>query len=200
MQKKIFAVAAMLVLAGCQTPQSVPPPQPSPQPSHPVPPVPPRAQQPTMPPVHSAGPLTRQGIDTYMNAQESDLRSYLRGQGVLVSRRGNNLAMMVPADRLFDKSDFSDWGDAFLRAVYQVLGHYDRTTIVVNGYSGAGPNAEAISQRRAKLVADGFIHYGIAAGRLTANGLGATNLRIANASDPRNRRIEIIVTPRPDKP
>jgi outer membrane protein OmpA-like peptidoglycan-associated protein len=197
MQKKILAIATMLIVAGCGTPQSLPP---SPPPVTPQqPPVPHRGQQPALPPVHSAGPLTREGVETYMDAQESDLRSYLRGQGVLVSRRGNGLAVVVQADRLFDKGEFSDWGDAFLRALYQVLGHYDHTAIAINGYSDAGPNAEAVSLKRAKLVADGLSHYGIAAHRLTANGLGATNLRIANASDARNRRVEIVVTPNPGK-
>jgi outer membrane protein OmpA-like peptidoglycan-associated protein len=200
MQKKVLAAAAVLILAGCQTPEVVPPPE-APRPS--VPPVPPRAKQPAMPPIHSAGPLSKATVGTYMDAQESDLRSYLRGQGVLVSRRGDTLAVTLQSDRLFDHGDISDWGDAFLRAMVQVMGHFDHTQIAVNGYSDAGSSpdaAVAASQKRAKIVADGLIRYGIAAARVSANGLGAVNLRVANAADAKNRRIEIMITPVPNKP
>ena len=196
MQKKIFAVVAMLVLAGCQTPQTVPPAQPV----SPEPPVPHRGEQPALPPIYSAGPLTKATVATYMDAQEADLRTYLRGQGVLVSRRGDGLAVTLQSDRLFEKGEISDWGDAFLRAMVLVLGHYDHTLIEVNGYSDAGSSpdaAVAASQKRAKAVGDGLAHYGVAASRITVNGLGAVNLRVANASDPKNRRIEIKITPNP---
>lgn len=197
MPKRILAALTVLLLAGCQTPETVPPPT-APGPS--MPPVPPRSQQPAMPPIHSAGPLTKATVGTYMDSQESDLRSYLRGQGVQVARRGNGLAVTLQSDRLFDHGDISDWGDAFLRAMVQVLGHYDHTLIEVNGYSDAGSSpdaAVAASQKRAKLIADGLIHYGIASGRISVNGLGATNLRVANAADAKNRRIEIKITPNP---
>ena len=194
MPKKILAVVALLVLAGCLSPEPVAPSSP------PAPPVPHRSQQAPLPPFHSAGPLSKAAVATYMDAQEGDLRGFLRGQPVLVSRRGDGLALTMQSDRLFDKDEISDWGDALLRVVVPVLGHYDHTLVAVNGYSdGAGGEAQALaaSQKRAKAVADGLIHYGIAAGRITANGLGATNLRVANASDPKNRRIEIKITPNP---
>jgi outer membrane protein OmpA-like peptidoglycan-associated protein len=196
MLKKFVAAAALVILAGCQTPPEAPPPPMSPS----APPVPPRSQQPAMPPIRSAGPLTKAMIGTYMDGQEADLRSYLRGQGVLVSRRGDTLAVTLQSDRLFDRGEISDWGDAFLRAMVQVLGHYDHTLIEVNGYSDAGSSpdaAVAASQKRAKAVADGMAHYGIASGRLTVSGLGAVNLRVANAADPKNRRIEIKIAPNP---
>jgi len=196
MPKKIFALVALLVLAGCQSPAPVAPPPQEP----PTPPVPHRAQQAPLPPFHSAGPLTKAAVAMYMDAQESDLRGYLRGQPVLVSRRGDGLALMIQSDRIFDKDEISDWGDALLRVVVPVLGHYDHTLVEVNGYSddaGGADKAIAASQKRAKAVADGLIHYGIAASRITATGLGATNLRVANASDPKNRRIEIKITPTP---
>ena len=196
MPKKILAVVALLVLAGCQSNAPVAPPSQEP----PTPPVPHRSQQAPLPPFHSAGPLLKAAVATYMDAQEGDLRGFLRGQPVLVSRRGDGLALTMQSDRLFDKDEISDWGDAFLRVVVPVLGHYDHTLVEVNGYSddaGGADHALAASQTRAKAVADGLIHYGIAAARITANGLGAVNLRVANAADPKNRRIEIKITPNP---
>jgi len=198
MPKRVFALVALLVLAGCQSNAPVAPPPSLPSP--PTPSVPHRAQQAPLPPIHSAGPLGKADVATYMDAQEGDLRGFLRGQNVLVSRRGDGLALTMQSDRLFDKDEISDWGDAFLRVVVPVLGHYDHTVVEVNGYSDdAGGEAQALaaSQKRAKAVADGLIRYGIAPGRITVNGLGAANLRVANASDPKNRRIEIKITPNP---
>jgi len=194
MKRLCLAVAALL-LAGCQTQQNVPLPS--------TPTAPPAAPQPThpvQPPIQSAGPLTKAGVETYMDAQEADLRSYLKGQNVLVARRGNGIAVTVAADRLFDKQEISTWGNAFLQSVAQVLAHYDRTLIEVNGYSNAGSSEDkalALSHDRAQAVADGLHSYGVASSRLTANGFGAANLRVANASDPRNRRIEIKIAPNP---
>lgn len=155
---------------------------------------------PSVPPVQSAGPLTKAGVETYMDAQEGDLRSYLRGQGVLVARRGDALAVTVPTDKLFEKSEVSAWGAAVLQSVAQVLAHYDHTLIEVNCYTDATGGEQqnlGLSQKRAKTIAAGLTRYGVGSSRITANGLGATNLRVANANDPRNRRIEIKITPNP---
>ena len=116
-----------------------------------------------------------------------------------MARRGDGLAVTLQSDRLFDRGEISDWGDAFLRAIVMVVAHYDHTLIEINGYDGgAKPDqAVAVSQKRAKLIADGLVRYGVAANRITANGLGAVNLRVANAADAKNRRIEIRITPTP---
>ena len=189
MAKKILALVTVLALAGCQVPQTVTPP-----------PVPHKNAQPKLPPVYSAGPLAKANVGTYMDAQESDLRDYLRGQPVQVARRGDQIAITVQSDRIFDHGEISDWGDALIRTLYQVTGHYDHTLIEVNGYSdnaGGDDKAIAASQMRAKAVADGLIHYGVAPARITAKGLGAADLRVANAADPRNRRIIIRIIPAP---
>lgn len=197
--KKSYVVLLGLFLAGCQTTTSFPssqeaPPPPASQPSQP------HKSHPSMPPVQSAGPLTTAGVEVYMDAQEADLRSYLRGQNVPVARRGNSLAMTVSTDRLFDKAGISSWGDAFTRALYQVLGHYDHTAIEITCYTDASGSAEqnlAVSQKRAKMLADALHGYGIASGRMTSDGLGATNSRSTNPNDAKNRRIEIKITPQP---
>ena len=135
-----------------------------------------------------------------MDGQEADLRSYMRGQGVLVARRGNDIALTVPSDKLFDKTTVSIWGDAFSRALVQVIGHYDHTTIEILCCTDAiGSEADnlALSQAHAKTLADGLAAYGIAATRLTPKGLGAVNPRSTNPNDAKNRRIEIKITPRP---
>ena len=194
--KRICLALAALVLAGCQTQQNIP----APSPAVPVAPTAPQQPAPPAPPVQSAGPLTKAGVETYMDAQEGDLRSYLRGQGVLVARRGDALAVTVPTDKLFDKMEISVWGAAVLQSVAQVLAHYDHTLVEVNCYTDATGGEQqnlTLSQKRAKIVSAGLAGYGVAASRLSDNGLGATNLRVANANDPRNRRIEIKIAPNP---
>lgn len=194
--KRIMIAAVTLVLAGCAT-QTPPVPPATPAPAQPT--VPPPAKVP-MPPIHSAGPLPKAGVEVYMDGQEADLRSYMRGQGVLVARRGNDIVLTVPSDKLLDKAALSTWGDAFARALVQVVGHYDHTVIEIVCYTDAtGSDADnlVLSQSRAKILADGLAAYGIAAARLTPKGLGATNPRSTNPNDPKNRRIEIKIAPRP---
>ncbi len=193
--KRILFAAAALLLAGCAGQRLSAPLPPS---SSAQPPAP-RVKAP-MPPIHSAGPLTKTGVEVYMDGQEADLRSYMRGQGVLVARRGNDIALTVSTDKLFDKTNISAWGDAFARALVQVVDHYDHTAIEIVCYTDAtGGDAEnlALSQKRARTLSDWLAAYGVAAARLTPKGFGATNPRTTDPHDAKNRRIEIKITPRP---
>lgn len=199
--KRACLVMVALVLAGCETRGPLPPLE-APAPSAPSSSQPSAAHRPKapLPPVQSAGPLTKNGVEVYMDAQESDLRNYLRGQGVRVARRGNEIALSVASDRLFVKTAISDWGDAFARAMVQVLAHYDHTAVEIACYTDARGDAEqnlALSQKRAKALADSLSGYGVAASRITASGFGAANSRSTNPNDPKNRRIEIKIVPRP---
>jgi outer membrane protein OmpA-like peptidoglycan-associated protein len=191
--RKICLVLIVLALAGCQQPQTVIAP--------PAPVAPPLPQQPVPPPqVSSAGPLKATAVGTYMDAQEADLRDFLRGQGVVIARRGDSLTLIVASDRIFDKAAIGPWGNAFLTSLFQVLGHYDHTAVEVNAYTDATGTAaqnQTLSEARAKAVTTVLARYGIAPARLKANGLGATDPRVIDPSDAKNRRIEIKITPTP---
>jgi len=192
--KPIIVAAVALVLVGCATQSPTITPQATPPSAQP-----PRIKAP-LPPIRSAGPLNQAGVDVYMDGQEADLRQYMRGQGVLVARRGNDIALIVPSDKLFDKSTVSNWGDNFSRAFVQVAGHYDHTAIEILCFTdGSGSEADnlTVSQKRAKALADALAGYSIAAGRLAPKGLGATNPRTTNPADAKNRRVEIKISPRP---
>jgi outer membrane protein OmpA-like peptidoglycan-associated protein len=154
--KRVCLVLALFVLAGCQQPPTaVAPPPPLPAtPSVPLEPVPP-------PSVESAGPLKQAAVATYMDAQEADLRDFLRGQPVAVSRRGNTLVLDVTSDRIFDKAAISAWGNAFLTSLFEVLGHYDHTTVAVDAADAA------LSEPHAKAIAATLIRFGIAPARFT---------------------------------
>jgi outer membrane protein OmpA-like peptidoglycan-associated protein len=180
-------------LAGCQTEQQyVPPPAPPPPP-------PSMPQQPAPPPV-SAGPLTKAGVGTYMDAQESDLRQLLRGQGVAVARRGDALVVTVPSDNLFERMAIGAWGGAFVKGVAEIFAHYDHTAIEIGAYTDTTGRDElnlSLSEKRAQALADALKQNGIAAARLSAVGYGATNPKVSDGKDPRNRRIEIRIVPKP---
>jgi len=191
--KKIYLAVVALALAGCQMQQQSAPP-PAAADVTPQRPLTPRAA------VTSAGPLTRAAVETYMDAQEADLREYLRGQGVLVARRGDGLVVIVPNDRLFEKTQVTAWGNAVITSVAQVLAHFDHSAVEVDGYTDSTGSEEenlALSQKRAKIVSEALAQNGVAQARLTANGLGATNPKVSDPRDPRNRRIELKITPTP---
>lgn len=198
--KKSAILLAVLVLAGCQSahtpaPMAPPPSQPA------TPPVPPKTKTP-LPPVRSAGPLAKADIGVYMDAVEADLREYLRAQHVPVARRGDTVTVTVESARIFDHGAVSNWGDAYLRVLAQVLGHFDHTDADITGYTGSQGDAarnQAQSEAQAKALAAGLTGYHIAASRLKASGLGATAFRDANGTDKRNWRLEIKITPVPNK-
>jgi outer membrane protein OmpA-like peptidoglycan-associated protein len=193
MRKICFAVA-LLALAGCQTQQ-----QGAPVPNEPTT-VAPQQSATQNSAVVSAGPLTRAAVETYMDAQEGDLRSYLRGQGMLVARRGDGLLVSIPNDRLFDKMELTAWGHAVITSVSQVFAHYDHSAVEVDAYTdstGSDQENLTLSQKRAKIVSDALAQDGVAQARLSASGLGATNPKVTDPRDPRNRRIELKITPTP---
>jgi outer membrane protein OmpA-like peptidoglycan-associated protein len=189
-----LAAASALTLAACQNgPREAPPQvaQPGPQPSAPP-------QQ-----VVTAGPLTPAGVGRYMDALERDLRQRLRGSGVVVARRGDDMLLTFPNDRLFAGASLGSSGQRVLGSVAQLLRAYDHTQVQVSGYTDTSGSPEqnlTVSQKRAALVGDALTSGGIAAGRIEAHGFGEANLKIAtgdHVSEPRNRRIELRIVAKP---
>jgi outer membrane protein OmpA-like peptidoglycan-associated protein len=202
MKRLPLALASFaFLLAGCQQHYTVEGPPPGAQP--PLPAAPPGQPRPALPPgpVGSAGPLTKAGVEKYMDGQETDLRARLRGTGAVVARRGEVLVVTIPSDKLFERMSLGYEGRSILQNVAQVLAHYDHTAIDVSAYTDTTGSADqnlSISQKRADAVGASLKDGGVAATRVTAKGYGATNLKvIANGADPRNRRIELRVTPKP---
>ena len=190
----LILVSAAFMLAGCETAQ-----QPAPPPVSPPPPPVPSTQLPPAP-VTSAGPLTKAGVELYMDAQEADLRQLLRRQGIMVARRGDALLITVPSDKLFESKVLGAWGHAFAKGVADILRHYDHTVIEVSGYTDTTGRDELnllLSQKRAQALANALKQYGVARARITAEGYGATKLKVSNGKDPRNRRLEVKITPQP---
>ena len=156
-----------------------------------------------IPNVGSAGPLKTAMVGSYMDAQEKDFRAHLRGAGVRVARIGDDLVLQLQDDVLFDGNDLSGDGRDVLERTAELLRHYDHTAVAVGGYtdtSGTPDQNMAVSQKRARLVADTLVSDGVAGSRVGAQGYGATHLKIVtgpNKNEPGNRRIEIHIIARP---
>ncbi len=206
MRKAIFLCAAALALGSCAEPRhySYPPSYEKSaarrsfsSPSHPVP-----ANRHVKP--LGAGLLTAQNVGGYMDSEERELRADLRRSGVGVSRPGDAITLFLRDDFIFEanSTDLSDRGAQILSAVASIAAKYDSTTLAVNGYTDtAGPpdHDVQLSQDRAETVAKALVAAGIDARRISARGLGATHLKIPtgpNVRERRNRRIEILITPK----
>ncbi len=150
------------------------------------------------------GLLTAQNVGGYIDGEERELRADLRRSGAGVSRPGDAITLFLRDDILFEakSTNLSGRGAQILSTVASIATKYDSTALAVNGYTDTAgtPDRNAqLSQDRAETVAKALIAAGIDARRVSARGLGATHLKIPtglNVSEPRNRRIEILITPK----
>ncbi|HEY1630356.1 MAG TPA: OmpA family protein [Rhizomicrobium sp.] len=209
--KKSLILLGVLALAGCESAprhyREPPEPMYQPAPQRPAerPYAQPRPSGPYTPPsVASAGPVKTAQVSAYMDGQENELRGRLRGEGVIVARRGDGLVLVVFDKALFeDGTELSGGGIGLLRNLALVLRHYDHTALAVSGYTDTAGSAEKnldVSDRRAKAVASALSSDGVAGGRISAHGYGEDNPRVKTGdavSEPRNRRIEIKITAAP---
>jgi outer membrane protein OmpA-like peptidoglycan-associated protein len=209
MRKTILLCA--LALAACAEPRhySYPPsyvapmapPQPhrDSSPSYVAPTPPPGAVKPL-----GVGALTARNVGGYIDGEERELRTDLRGSGVGVSRPGDTISLIVRDDVLFlsGPTRISPRGRQILSTIAAVAAKYDSTALVVNGYMDTAVPPDAalqLSQERAVAVSQALLAAGIDLHRIDARGFGATHLKIptrADVHEPRNRRIEILITPK----
>jgi outer membrane protein OmpA-like peptidoglycan-associated protein len=145
-----------------------------------------------------AGPLTVARVEPYMDALEMDLRRHVHARGIVTARRGNEINITIENSLLFT-DDGGISGDDVLEPLAALLRGYAHTAITVNGYTdtaGAPVQNLALSQKRARAIADALAHEGVPAGRISSQGFGETHLRVMTGDsrkEPRNRRIEILI-------
>jgi outer membrane protein OmpA-like peptidoglycan-associated protein len=210
--RKIVVLCAWAVAACGPTHYSYPPvaeapmaPQPEPRPAPPAlpsytaPPPQPKVVKPL-----AAGTLTAQNVGGYMDNEERQLRADLHGSGVLVSRPGDAITLLIRADVLFapGATTLSPRALQVLYAIAAVTAKYDSTALTVNGYTDTvGPSDKnmQLSQARADAVAKTLGSAGVDPHRITSYGFGDTRLKIPTGpgkSEPRNRRVDILITPK----
>jgi outer membrane protein OmpA-like peptidoglycan-associated protein len=211
MRKIVVLCASALAMTACgPTHYSYPPtyeapmapqptPRPAPPPSYTAPTPPPRTVKPL-----AVGALTAQNVGGYIDNEERELRVDLRGSGVLVSRPGDAITLLIRADLLFAPGATTPSPRAMqvLYAIASVAAKYDSTVLTVNGYTDTvGPSDRnlQLSQARADAVAKALASSGVDPHRITSYGFGDTRLKIPTGPgkpEPRNRRVDILITPK----
>ena len=138
-----------------------------------------------------------------MDKQEAELRAQLEGTGVSVHRSGDNITLNMPGNVTF-ATDSSDLSPAFfdvLNSVGMVLDEYDQTVVEVAGHTdstGTDSYNQALSERRARSVANYLMGQGVMGERLITVGMGERYPVANNGTvDGRqaNRRVEITMVP-----
>ena len=150
-----------------------------------------------------AGVLASNAVEGYMDNQENELRTALHGSGIIVARTGNALLLNIRDDQLFEpsSSSLSSRGTEVLDRIASDVRKFDSTLVVINAYTdttGTGEQNLAVSQKRAETVGKQLVENGVEQKRVSAKGFGDEILKIPtgpNVSEPRNRRIEMRITP-----
>ena len=149
------------------------------------------------------GALAGAAVGNYMDRQEAALREQLRGTGVSVTRRGDEIILNMPGNVTFDVDSAGLKPQFFevLDSVALVAQEFDRTVLVVDGHTDSTGSAEynhGLSRRRADTVARYLINQGVAPVRIESYGYGeqypvATNNTPEGRSQ--NRRVELTLMP-----
>lgn len=150
-----------------------------------------------------AGVLAANAVEGYMDGQENDLRSALRGSGIVVARMGNGMLLNIRNDLVFspDSAAISARGSQLLDRIATIVRKYDSSLLVVNTYTdttGTRDQNLSVSQKRADAVVKQLVDDGVNQKRLAGKGFGDEILKIPtgpNVNEPRNRRIEMRITP-----
>jgi len=138
-----------------------------------------------------------------MDRQEAKLRERLRGSGVSVTRRGDNIILNMPSNITFD-TDRADVKPQFfdvLNSVAIVLREFDQTLVDVTGHTdstGSAAHNLELSERRAGAVAEYLVAQGNNYRRFQVLGMGKSQPIASNATEAgraENRRVEIQIAP-----
>ncbi|CAM3979131.1 OmpA-like domain-containing protein [Novosphingobium lubricantis] len=148
-------------------------------------------------------PVVYSEIPAYVERQYVVFQDDLRGTGVTVHKRGEQIVLELPSDVnfAFDKYDIQPRFYSVLNAVSRTLAKYPATYVDVYGHTdaiGSFAYNQTLSERRADAVADYLAGRSVNGARLHVEGFGKTQPVASNATvagRAANRRVEIILTP-----
>ena len=149
------------------------------------------------------GALAGGAVGSYMDQQEAELRGYLQGTGVSVTRNGDQIILNMPSNITFatDQDQVMPAFHQTLNAVALVVNKYNRTLVDINGHTdstGSLSHNMALSQRRAMSVGNYLVGQNVDGRRLAINGFGPNQPIASNATPDgraQNRRVEIYLSP-----
>jgi outer membrane protein OmpA-like peptidoglycan-associated protein len=139
------------------------------------------------------------GVGFYLDRQEEKLA---RIPGTTVERVGDNtLLLRFQSDVLFpsDSAVISSGSRSSLDQVADVLVEHSKTAVVVQGYTdstGTEEHNAALSERRARAVANHLVGRGVADDRISSLGMGEGYPVASNDTESgreQNRRVEILL-------
>ncbi|MDT8408429.1 MAG: OmpA family protein [Wenzhouxiangellaceae bacterium] len=149
------------------------------------------------------GALAGGAVGNYMDRQEQALRRQLRGTGVSVTRRNDEIILNMPGNVTFGLDSAALRPDFFdvLNSVALVLEEFNQTVLVIDGHTdstGSEAHNQRLSQQRAETVASYLASQGIDPVRMEAHGYGeqypvASDETEAGRSQ--NRRVELTLIP-----
>ncbi|MBO9717856.1 MAG: OmpA family protein [Pseudoxanthomonas sp.] len=149
------------------------------------------------------GGLTGGAIGSYQDRQQAALNEKLRGTGVDVARKGDNITLNMPGNITFafNSANIDPQFYTVLNDVASVLREYDQTVVEVAGHTdniGSDEVNQRLSEQRAGAVAQYLQAQGVQPERLITVG-GGKRYPIASNDTAEgraaNRRVEITLVP-----
>ncbi|WP_170384007.1 OmpA family protein [Ruegeria atlantica] len=142
-------------------------------------------------------------IGNQLDQQAAELRQQLANDGITVTNAGDRLIVTVPNDISFntDSATVRPALRADLVRVGQNLTRYPNSSVQVIGHTDSDGEAsynQALSERRARSVADILQANGVNGARMSTIGLGENRPAASNLTPEgkaRNRRVDIEVIP-----
>ena len=149
------------------------------------------------------GALSGGAIGNYQDRQQAALNEKLRGTGVDVARKGDNITLNMPGNVTFafNSANIDPQFYPVLNDVAAVLREYNQTVVEVAGHTdsvGTDAYNQELSVRRANSVAAYLQSHGVIQQRLITVGAGESRPVASNdteAGRAQNRRVEITLVP-----
>lgn len=149
------------------------------------------------------GALSGAAIGRYMDRQEEALRQQLRGTGVSVTRRGDEIILNMPGNVTFgfDSADLRPDFFEVLNSVALVVEEFDQTVLVIDGHTDSTGTRQynmGLSERRSATVGQYLTSQGVAPVRIATYGYGPDYPVASNETEngrAANRRVELTLMP-----